>query len=132
MEDTNSNCVYRYCQHRHVHILTLQNGSIAAVDDGLAHLTRILDEHPENQTLHLLVDVRAGIPPLTYFLRELHRTYHSQESVPPLRIVYLYQDNLIPSALSPSFAALPVNAIRHAIHNGTKQDAIDWLTTSSH
>ena len=131
MEDINSNCVYRYCQNKHVHTLTLQNGSIAAVDCGLAHFTHILSEHPQNQTLHLLVDVRAGIPPLTYFLRELRRAYHNQTNVPPLRVVYLYQDTLIPSALSPSFSALPVNAVRHAIHNGSKEDAIDWLTRSS-
>jgi hypothetical protein len=123
--------LHEYCHNNNIHSLVLQNGTVAAVDDGLAHLKRILDEHPQDATLQLLVDVRAGIPPLTYFLRELRRTYDGQPSMPPLRIVYIYHDDIITSALSGSFAALPVSATRRCIHNGTEQDAINWLIASN-
>lgn len=125
-----------HCIHQHyltngIHKLIAKDGSKQAVDDALVHLTHILDSHPVEETLLLLIDARAGVPHLPYFFSELRNLYGQREQLPPIRAVYIYEESVVLSVLQIFFNALRINASRRFIKGGTEIEAQNWLLSDA-
>jgi len=127
MAQTELNCLYQYYLTNHIHKLVIQNDSKAAVDDALAHLKKVLDEHPEGELLKILIDARLGVPPLQYFFTELRKLYGTYDKLPQIRAVYIYEDSVLLSVLQVFFNALGLDASRRFIKGGTEIEAQEWL-----
>lgn len=130
MAQTELNCVHQHYLNSDIHKLVLQNNSVAAVDDALAALRRILQNHPSDNTLRLLIDARAGVPPLHYFFTELRKVYGEFESLPEIRAAYLYKDSVVLSVLQAFFQALRMSASRRFMKNGSDIEAQTWLVSN--
>lgn len=130
MAQTQMNCEYRHYLNNGIHKLIIQNTTTAAVDDAIYHLKHILDEHPTDETLHLFIDARQGVPPLQYFFSKLRRFYNKYEQLPAIRAVYLYEDSVVLLMLQMFFNALRMNASRRFIKGGTELEAQNWLLSS--
>ncbi|MGJ3240217.1 MAG: hypothetical protein ACFE0Q_16030 [Anaerolineae bacterium] len=130
MAHTELHCQHQYYLTNHIHKLILQNSSKHAVDDALAHLKAILDDHPNNEQLKLLIDARAGVPPLQYFFTQLRKLYGSYEQLPQVRAAYIYEESVMLSALQMFFNALGMKASRRFIKGGTEIEAQNWLLSS--
>lgn len=127
MAQTELNCQYQYYLTNHIHKLILQNSSKLAVDDALMHLKKILDAHPVDEELKLLIDARSGVPPLQYFFAELRKLYGTYEELPEIRACYIYEDSVVLSVLQMFFNALRMQASRRFIKGGTELEAQTWL-----
>ena len=131
MVQTHLNCVHQHYLNNDVHKLILQNASSETVDEALAHLKRIIDnhvhEHATAKVLRLFIDARAGVPPLQYFFTELRKLYGTYEALPTIRAVYVYEDSVVLSLLQMFFNALRMNASRRFIKNGTDVEALEWV-----
>jgi hypothetical protein len=130
MAQTELNCVHQHYLNTDIHKLILKNDSTAAVDDALAHLKKILQEHPAEDKLRLFIDARSGVPPLQYFFAELRKVYAAQEQLPEIRAVYLYKDSIVLSVIQMFFNALRMNASRRFMKNGTDIEAQAWLMSN--
>lgn len=124
-------CQYRQSLNNGIHRLTLQDASTEAVDDALMILSQVLDEHPVDEPLLLLIDARAGVPPLNYFFAQLRKVYGAREALPPIRAAYLYANSILLSVLQSFFNALGINASRRFMKNGTEIEAQNWLLSDS-
>ncbi|MEM9952325.1 MAG: hypothetical protein AAF846_12020 [Chloroflexota bacterium] len=127
MVQSDLNCLHQHYLTNGIHKLVLQNNTEATVDDALTHLKKILDEHPAEEQLKLLIDARAGVPPLRYFFKHLRTLYGTYDELPPIRAVYIYHDSVVLSVLQLFFNALRMNASRRFIRGGTELEAQDWL-----
>lgn len=130
MAQTELNCLYQYYLTNHIHKLIIQNDSQNAVDDALVHLKKILDEHPQDEQLKLLIDARMGVPPLQYFFAELRKLYGTYETLPEIRACYIYEESVMLSVLQMFFNALSLNASRRFIKGGSEIEAQKWLLSN--
>ena len=130
MAQTELNCLYQYYLTNHIHKLILQSNSKNAVDDALVHLKKVLDEHPQDEQLKLLIDARSGVPPLQYFFTELRKLYSTYDTLPEIRACYIYEDSVMLSVLQMFFNALRLNATRRFIKGGTELEAQNWLLSN--
>lgn len=130
MAQAELNCLHQHYLTNHIHKLVLQNNSKAAVDDALMHLTRILDEHPIDEQLKILIDARKGVPPLQYFFTELRKVYGAREQLPEIRAAYIYEESVVLSVLQMFFNALRMNASRRFMKGGTELEAQEWLLSN--
>lgn len=130
MVQSELNCLHQHYLTNSIHKLITQNATEAAVDDALVHLKKILDEHPADTELKLLIDARAGVPPMRYFFSKLRGLYGTYDTLPPIRAAYIYHDSVVLSALQLFFNALRMKASRRFIKNGTEIQAQEWLLSN--
>lgn len=127
MAQTELNCLYQYYLTNHIHKLIIQVDNKLAVDDALVHMKKVLDEHPQDEQLKLLIDARKGVPPLQYFFAELRKLYGTYEALPEIRACYIYNDSVVLSVLQMFFNALRMNASRRFVKGGSEIEAQQWL-----
>lgn len=130
MAQTELNCLYQYYLTNHIHKLIIQIDNKNAVDDALVHMKKVLDEHPQDEQLKLLIDARMGVPPLQYFFSELRKLYGTYEALPQIRACYIYNDSVVLSVLQIFFNALRLDATRRFIKGGSELEAQQWLLSN--
>ncbi|MGB7338642.1 MAG: hypothetical protein WBC91_07105 [Phototrophicaceae bacterium] len=131
MAQTELSCLHQHYLTNHIHKLIIKNKSKAAVDDALMHMKNILDGHPNDEQLKLLIDAREGVPPLQYFFSELRRLYGTYSELPEIRAVYIYEESVVLSVLQMFFNALRMKASRRFIKGGTELEAQEWLLSDA-
>lgn len=131
MAQTELNCLHQHYLTNHIHKLITKNKSKEAVDDALMHMKKILDEHPEDEPLNILIDAREGVPPLQYFFSQLRSLYATYDNLPVIRAAYIYEESVVLSVLQMFFNALRMKASRRFIKGGTELEAQEWLLSDS-
>lgn len=127
MSHTEAYCVYQYYMNNRIHRLTLRDDSRQAVDEAIQHMNNILDKHPFDRKLRLIIDARNGVPPLQHFFTQLRRMYAKRQNLPEIRAIYLYKGNVLLSILELFFNRLGVSGNRRFVHEGTELEAQEWL-----
>lgn len=124
-------CTYQYYLNNNIHKIILQDPSPAAVDEALVHLRRIFDEAEHESSIPLLlIDARAGVPPLPYVVNALRQFYHQQKYVPPFRAAYVYNEGIMLAMLQRFLTTLGlVGTSRRFFRSETDHEALRWLVS---
>ncbi|MCU0513971.1 MAG: hypothetical protein MUE40_15550 [Anaerolineae bacterium] len=86
----NAGVEYQLLEHN-IHDFVWRRNDRAAVDEYIAHLARIYDTAPAQQTIFWLVrDGGTGIPPIRYFLQQVSALEKRYPQRPPTRAAVLY------------------------------------------
>ncbi len=131
MSDATQHCTYQYYLNNNIHKIILKDASHQAVDEALVYVERIFSaaEHESSITL-LLVDARAGVPPLPYVVQALRQFYSQQKYVPPFRAAYVYNEGVVLSILQRFLTTLGlVGTSRRFFRSATDHEALQWLVS---
>lgn len=120
-------CLHRHYLNNDVHHLMIKAPTSAAVDEAIAHVDAVLDEHDPAEPLLLLLDAREGLPPIPHFLGAVRRLYGGRSELPPIRACYIYEQSFVLSVVQAALDAIPMVANRRFIKGGSEVEAIEWL-----
>ncbi len=110
-----------------IHVLTLLKPSRQGVDELLETLGQIFETvDGKETTVKLLIDIRVGMPPMSYARQEIGKLFRSLEKPIPLRSAYVYRSGVLVSIAKTFLETLRINSTKRRFFNNL-DEAIAWL-----
>ena len=109
-----------------IHVLTLLKPSRQGVDEILQTLSQIFETVDNGETVKLLIDIRVGMPPMSYARQEIGKLFRSLENPIPLKSAYVYRSGVLVSIAKTFLETLRINSTKRRFFNNI-DEAIDWL-----